>query len=534
MPRASNGVYSLPAGNPVVTGTTIASTWANTTLADMATAMTDSLDRSGFGGMLASLQLFSGTAGSPGLSWSVETNSGLYRAGASDFRYSIAGTDVLKLTTNQLLVGGTTAPGFTAVLGAMAAGSVNVSVHNTTNAIETLLSATGTGGAVGAFTNHPFEIRTNNTQRINITSGGNVTINAAASGINVTIGAAYGGTSSPTVGIATAGGTGNFLGSYDGTHEAMFGTFASGGFAGTITSHEFDIRTANTARLVISSAGQFTLNTPSGGTTAKINGVTGNSGFTGNSPFTLTIGPSGADSVDYFGIDFTDTAVPKARIGAIFGGGGSSLVLGTSNNYTTGITNSALTVGPNGSVVIAAPSAGTALSISGAAGQDVLDLLGNSTSNGLFIASGSTSSHNALLVRNAAQTVNCLLVRSDGVVQAPDDAGNLQTVGWRDMPQNTQNVNYQFVMSDRGKTVAGGSGTLTYTIPANASVAFPTGTVITIVNVTGNNMTIAITTDTLVWAGAGTTGSRTLSNNGVATILKYSPTAWMIMGSGLS
>ena len=37
----SNGTYSLFAsGNPVVTGTTIASTWANSTLNDLATALT--------------------------------------------------------------------------------------------------------------------------------------------------------------------------------------------------------------------------------------------------------------------------------------------------------------------------------------------------------------------------------------------------------------------------------------------------------------------------------------------------------------
>lgn len=102
MPRNSSGTYTLPAGNPVVTGTTISSTWANTTLSDIASEMTDSLDRSGKGAMLAALQLFSGVVGSPGLSWSAETTSGLYRAGAGDFRYSISSTDKLQLITTGL------------------------------------------------------------------------------------------------------------------------------------------------------------------------------------------------------------------------------------------------------------------------------------------------------------------------------------------------------------------------------------------------------------------------------------------------
>jgi len=47
MSRNGSGTYTLPAGNPVVTGTTIASTWANNTLTDLATAMTGSLASDG-------------------------------------------------------------------------------------------------------------------------------------------------------------------------------------------------------------------------------------------------------------------------------------------------------------------------------------------------------------------------------------------------------------------------------------------------------------------------------------------------------
>jgi hypothetical protein len=47
MSRNGSGTYSLPAGNPVVTNTTISSTWANNTLADIATALTGSLASDG-------------------------------------------------------------------------------------------------------------------------------------------------------------------------------------------------------------------------------------------------------------------------------------------------------------------------------------------------------------------------------------------------------------------------------------------------------------------------------------------------------
>ena len=47
MSRNGNGVYTLPAGNPVVPGTVIATTWANNTMNDLASAMTDSVAADG-------------------------------------------------------------------------------------------------------------------------------------------------------------------------------------------------------------------------------------------------------------------------------------------------------------------------------------------------------------------------------------------------------------------------------------------------------------------------------------------------------
>ena len=47
MSRNGSGTYVLPVGNPVVTGTTITSNWANTTLSDIATALTGSVAADG-------------------------------------------------------------------------------------------------------------------------------------------------------------------------------------------------------------------------------------------------------------------------------------------------------------------------------------------------------------------------------------------------------------------------------------------------------------------------------------------------------
>jgi hypothetical protein len=106
-------------------------------------------------------------------------------------------------------------------------------------------------------------------------------------------------------------------------------------------------------------------------------------------------------------------------------------------------------------------------------------------------------------------------------------------VGSDEITQNLQNNDYTFVLSDSGKHIFHDSATPhTYKIPANLSVAFAIGTAITIVNNTGAGaITLIIFNDTLR-RGDGTTGtgSRTISANSIATVLKTKATEWFITG----
>lgn len=103
---------------------------------------------------------------------------------------------------------------------------------------------------------------------------------------------------------------------------------------------------------------------------------------------------------------------------------------------------------------------------------------------------------------------------------------------------NSQSTAYTAVLSDGGKHLLHPSADTTartFTIPANSSVAYPIGTAITFVNQdSAGVLTIAITTDTMRLAGAGTTGSRTLAANGIATALKITSIEWIISGTGLT
>lgn len=108
----------------------------------------------------------------------------------------------------------------------------------------------------------------------------------------------------------------------------------------------------------------------------------------------------------------------------------------------------------------------------------------------------------------------------------------------RQIPQNSQSTAYTLVLSDGGKHILHPSADTTarvFTIPANSSVAYPIGTAITFVNQNAaGTLTISITSDTMRLAGAGTTGSRTLAANGIATALKVASTEWIISGTNLT
>lgn len=57
MSRNGSGTYNLPSGNPVVTGTPVASTWANSTMSDIANALTGSVASDGQTPMTGTLNM---------------------------------------------------------------------------------------------------------------------------------------------------------------------------------------------------------------------------------------------------------------------------------------------------------------------------------------------------------------------------------------------------------------------------------------------------------------------------------------------
>ena len=170
-------------------------------------------------------------------------------------------------------------------------------------------------------------------------------------------------------------------------------------------------------------------------------------------------------------------------------------------------------------------------------------------------ADGSAFSVGALLSYKRSGTGNVILTAGSGVAlttmqtYALDDVITIRktlTDTWEyinppkhlGVPQNSKSTAYTLVLADSGKHILHPSADTTartFTIPANSSVPFDIGTTVSFVNQNaGGDITIAITTDTMRLAGAGTTGSRTLTANGIATAIKVTATEWLINGTNLT
>jgi len=70
----------------------------------MASEITNSLDRSGRGGMLAPLQLVDGTPSLPGLTFSSDVNTGMYRITADTIGFAVGGVLALTIATTGLTI----------------------------------------------------------------------------------------------------------------------------------------------------------------------------------------------------------------------------------------------------------------------------------------------------------------------------------------------------------------------------------------------------------------------------------------------
>jgi hypothetical protein len=116
---------------------------------------------------------------------------------------------------------------------------------------------------------------------------------------------------------------------------------------------------------------------------------------------------------------------------------------------------------------------------------------------------------------------------------AISDTGTISpsSPGFRGLPIVSPAGAYTLGLTDAGKIIYAVGN---ITVPANSSIAFPSGTTIVVVNVTPGSTNITISSSDFIYLAAGTAGTRTLVPFGIATLLKVNSNSWIASGPGLT
>ena len=210
---------------------------------------------------------------------------------------------------------------------------------------------------------------------------------------------------------------------------------------------------------------------------------------------------------------------------------------------TDGTTGQALVTDGSGSLSFSSVGSGTVTTVSVVSANGLAGSVANaSTTPAITLSTSITGVLKGNGTAISAATAGTDYVAPGGALGTPS-SGTLSSctvdgtnsVGFRTAPQTSGGASsYTLVLTDSGKHVifTGGS-TATLTVPTNASVAFPVGTTILVVNDNSGNLTISGAGVTFRLAN-GSTGNRTVATKGLATCLKTATDTWYVSGAGVT
>jgi hypothetical protein len=313
MSRNGSGTYNLPAGNPVTTGTTIQSSWANSTLSDIGAALTQSLSRDGQAAMTGPLPMggqdianagnITANANVNGAAFiptgaTVPTN-GMYLSTANTVAWATATTQraTVNGTGNWIISAASSGTTFT-VAAASGVGTIaSINSNSANGGVATFFDIVNgatrgyighgsnafSGAAIGDFgiaaTSGTVRISSNSgvTTNLSITNAGNVTIAAPTSGYHLITGLAA---TNGTVLTNASGSICLFVGGQGSTNNPRVQfTYNEAGNScdinanASVTNPSWSLSTNSAAVISISANRNVTIAAPISGTTLTVNGV---------------------------------------------------------------------------------------------------------------------------------------------------------------------------------------------------------------------------------------------------------------------
>jgi hypothetical protein len=129
--------------------------------------------------MTGALGIIAGSAASPGLYFSGDTNTGLYSPGADQVALATGGTGRLFISDNGVATGGAPQNGYGGIQVRNSFVYINEDGANT---VQMYLRTASSEPAIQIATNHPFKIQTNNQERLRVTADGKVGLGTSSVG----------------------------------------------------------------------------------------------------------------------------------------------------------------------------------------------------------------------------------------------------------------------------------------------------------------------------------------------------------------
>lgn len=235
MARNGSGVYTLPAGNPVVTGTTISSTWANNTLNDLGNAMTASLAYDGQTVPVANLPMggYIHTGVGNATARTNYPSAGQVQDSALTYLTSITGTDTIVATapvTMSAYAAGQTFRFIAAGTNATTSVTININGIGAKNITKNGATALGIGDIVSGsvvvinYDGTQFQITSTASSGnfTNLSASGTVTFSGTGA-VQLTSGTTAQQPVSPTAGMIRYNTTTNSFEGYNGTSWGLIG-----------------------------------------------------------------------------------------------------------------------------------------------------------------------------------------------------------------------------------------------------------------------------------------------------------------------